>query len=167
VAREDDRLQEKLLDYIEDAHAMEQNVLRMLDSMISTTDDREIAEMLRHHKEETEQHEQRLSERLEDLGRDPSVLKDAPMIVGALAKSVADRVRSDTVAKNARDGFTTEHMEIASYELLERLAIRAGDLETVEVARMNRADEEAMAQRIASNWDKFLDLSLAEEGVRV
>jgi hypothetical protein len=54
----DDALQQKLIDYIEDAHAIEQNVSRMLDSMISTTDDPEITEMLRHHKEETERHEQ-------------------------------------------------------------------------------------------------------------
>jgi ferritin-like metal-binding protein YciE len=46
----DDKLREKLVEYIEDAHAMEQSVSRSLDSMISTTDDPEISDMLRHHK---------------------------------------------------------------------------------------------------------------------
>jgi ferritin-like metal-binding protein YciE len=40
----------KLVDYIEDTQALEQNVSRMLDSMISTTEDPETEEMLRHHK---------------------------------------------------------------------------------------------------------------------
>ncbi len=166
MAQEEDKLREKLLDYIEDAHAMEQSVSRMLDSMISTTDDDEILETLRHHKEETEAHEQRLRERLEALGRDTSARKEAQTLAATLAKGVADQVRGDKAGKNAWDGFTTEHMEIAAYELLERLAHRAGDAETAEVARTNRADEEAIAQKIASNWDKFLDLTLAEEGVR-
>jgi len=59
----DDKLREKLVDYVEDAHAMEQSVSRSLDSMISTTDDPDIVEMLRHHKHETEEHERRLRER--------------------------------------------------------------------------------------------------------
>ena len=64
----DDKLQQKLVDYIEDAHALEQNVSTMLDSMISTTDDPDIEEMLKHHKEETERQEARLRERLDALG---------------------------------------------------------------------------------------------------
>ena len=32
-------IEEKLVEYIDDAYAMEQNVLRMLDGMISTTDE--------------------------------------------------------------------------------------------------------------------------------
>ena len=161
----DSKLQQKLVDYVEDAHAMEQNVSRMLDSMITTTDDAEITEMLKHHQQETERHEQRLRERLDALGAGPSTRKQAQSIATALMKGAADQVRGDQAGKNARDGFTTEHMEIAAYQLLERLAERAGDPETAEVARQNRADDEAMAQKIDANWDRFLDLTLAENDI--
>ena len=145
---------------------MEQNVSMMLDSMMTTTDDPEITEMLKHHQEETERHEQRLRERLDALGAGTSTRKQAQTIATALMKGAADQVRGDQAGKNARDGFTTEHMEIAAYQLLERLAERAGDPQTAEVARQNRAEEEAMAQKIDANWDRFLDLTLAENDIR-
>src|SRR3712207_1223477 len=138
----------------------------MLDSMISTTEDPEIEEMLRHHKEETERQEQRLRERLDGLGAGTSTRKQAQTVAAALMKGAADQVRGDQAGKNARDGYTTEHMEIAAYQLLERLAEKAGDRETAEVARQSRAEEEEMARKIDSNWDRFLDLTLAEGGPR-
>ena len=162
----DEKLQQKLIDYVEDAHAMEQNVSRMLDSMMATTDDPEIEEMLGHHKEETERHEQRLRERLDALGAGTSTRKQAQTIATALMKGAADQVRGDQAGKNARDGYVSEHMEIAAYQLLERLAEKAGDTQTAEVARQNRADDEAMAQKIDSNWDKFLELTLVENDIR-
>jgi ferritin-like metal-binding protein YciE len=161
----DDKLQQKLIDYVEDAHAMEQSVSTMLNSMISTTDDPEIRSMLEHHKQETEEHERRLRERLDALGAGTSTRKQAQTIATALMKGVSDIARTDKPGKNARDGFVTEHMEIAAYELLERLAKKAGDQKTAEVARQNRADEQAMARKIDSNWDRFLELTLATPGV--
>jgi ferritin-like metal-binding protein YciE len=160
----DQKLQEKLVDYVEDAHAMEQNVSRMLDSMIATTDDPEIKEMLEDHKRQTEEHERRLRERLDAMGAGTSTIKEVGGIGAALFKGVGDMARADKHAKNARDGFVTEHMEIAAYELLERLAKRAGDEQTAEVARKNRSDEQVMAKKIHSNWDRFLDLTLATPG---
>ena len=160
----DDNLKQKLIDYVEDAHAMEQSVSTMLDSMISTTDDPEIRSMLEHHKQETEEHERRLRERLEALGAGTSARKQAQTIATALMKGVGDMARTDKPGKNARDGFVTEHMEIAAYQLLERLAKKAGDQQTAEVARQNRADEQAMARKIDSNWDRFLELTLATPG---
>jgi ferritin-like metal-binding protein YciE len=159
------QLTEKLGDYVEDAHAMESNVLQMLNSMIATTDDTTIRRELEQHKKQTERHQERLRERLEKMGRDTSMRKEAQTVVGALMKGVADQVRGDKPGKNARDGFVTEHMEIAAYELLERLAERAGDNQTAKVARQNKRDEEAMAKKIASKWDKFIDLTLEEEGI--
>src|SRR5829696_3478974 len=141
----DDRLEQKLVDYVEDAHAMERNVSTMLDSMISSTDEPKIKKLLEDHRRQTEEHERRLRERLDALGAGTSTIKEVGGLGAALFKGVGDMARTDKHAKNARDGFMTEHMEIASYELLERLAKKAGDQQTAEVARKNRADEQAMA----------------------
>jgi ferritin-like metal-binding protein YciE len=163
----DDKLKEKLADYVEDAHAMEQNDLKMIDSMISTTDDPQMKEMLEDHKRETKEHERRLRARLDALGRGTSARKQAQAVGAALLKGVGDAARGDKAGKNARDGYTAEHLEIAAYQLLERLAKKAGDTDTAEVARQNRADEEEMARRLDQSWDRALELTLEENGIRV
>src|ERR687894_2374016 len=101
-----DKLQEKLADYVEDAHAMEQNDLKMIDSMISTTDDSQMREMLEAHKRETEEHERRLRERLDAMGRGTSARKQAQAVGAALLKGVGDVARGDKAGKNLRDGYT-------------------------------------------------------------
>jgi ferritin-like metal-binding protein YciE len=159
------QLEEQLVQHIDEALAMEKNVLRMLDSLIGTTDDEEIKSDLRHHKLETEVHAERLEKRLTAHEASPSTTREAAGIMSALMKSVLDMVRGEKAGRNARDGYATEHLEIASYQLLERVAQAAGDEETAEVARQNRADEEAMAKKIDANWDKFAELSLKEAGI--
>ena len=155
---------EELIKHIDEAHAMEQNVLRMLDGMISTTDDPEILRELEHHKIETEGHAERMKQRLDAHGATPSMVRQAGGILGALMKMPLDMVRTEKAGRNARDGFTTEHMEIAAYELLKRVAQRAGDEETVTACDEIIAQEQAMADTIAANWDKFAELSLQEAG---
>lgn len=159
------KLNEKLVDYIEDNHAMERNVLKMLESQIATTSDEPILADLRHHHEETQRHIQKLETCLDAHGESRSPRKDAQALGGAFFKGLADSVRGDKAGKNARDAFVTEHLEIAAYELLERLADRAGDAQTAQVAREIRADEEAMASKIASTWDRVIDLTLAENDI--
>jgi len=159
------QLEAQLVKHIDEALAMEQNVLRMLDGMIETTEDEEIKGELRQHKLETEQHAERLEKRLAAHDASPSTVREAAGIMNALMKSVVDMVREEKAGRNARDGYATEHLEIASYQLLERVAKAAGDEETAEVARQNRADEEKMAKKIESNWDRFAELALKEAGV--
>jgi ferritin-like metal-binding protein YciE len=158
-------LEAQLVKHLDEALAMEQSVLRMLDSMVSTTSDDELKEELRQHKLETERQIDRLQRRLQAHDASPSMVREAAGFAEGLMKSIQDVVRGEKVARNARDGYATEHLEIASYQLLERVAERAGDTETAEVARQNRAEEEAMARRFEANWDKYASLALEEAGV--
>src|SRR4029453_544847 len=160
-------LDDQLVKRIDEAYAMEQNVLRMLDGMISTTDDPEILDALEHHRMQTQGHVDRMKARLEAHDAQPSGIKQVGGILQALARGPLDMVRGEKAGGNARDGFATEHMEIASYELLRRIAERAGDEETAQAATEIIAEEKAMADVISENWDKFAELSLREEGVTV
>ena len=158
-------LEQQLVKSIDEALAMENNVLRMLDGMIETTDDPEIKTLLERHRAETEAHATRMRKRLEAHGESPSTVREAGGVLGALMKNVVDMARGEKAGRDARDGYATEAMEIASYQLLERIAQKAGDEETAEAARLNRADEEKMASDIEGNWDRFAELSLKEEGI--
>jgi ferritin-like metal-binding protein YciE len=160
-------INEQLVKHIDEAMAMEESVKRLLDGMIQTTDDPQIIDLLEHHKLETEQHSQRLRRRLSAHGASPSLVREATGILGALAKLPLDLVRGEKAGRNARDAYATEHMEIAAYQLLERIAKKAGDEETADVARQNRSEDEAMVKRLDEHWDTFAELSLRQEGVTV
>lgn len=158
-------VKEQLVKHIDEAYAMEQNVLRMLDGMISTTDDPEIVRELEHHKIQTEGHAERMKERLSANGGTPSMVKELGGILGAMMKMPLDLARGEKAGRNARDGYATEHMEIAAYELLARIAERAGDQETVRACREIVEEEREMARTIEQSWDRFAELSLREAGV--
>jgi ferritin-like metal-binding protein YciE len=161
------QIKEQLIKHIDEAHAMEQNVLRMLDGMIATTDEPEILDALEHHKVQTQNHADRMAQRLEAHGTSPSAVKQLGGVLGALAKMPLDFVRGEKAGRNGRDAYATEHLEIASYELLRRIAEKAGDEETAAAAREIIEEERAMAELIEQHWGTFAELSLREEGITV
>ena len=61
---------------------------------------------------------------------------------------------SDTPGRLARDGYVQEHTEVATYELLRRVAERAGDAETAAVGRRILENERETAEKIAGRWDQ-------------
>jgi ferritin-like metal-binding protein YciE len=160
-----DERKELVVRRLEEAYAMEQQVERMLDSLIRTTAHPELKQDFEKHRAETEQHAQRLKERLDMYDADPSRLEDAGGVMAALMKGVADAARSDNDARNVRDAYMTEHMEIASYQLLERVARAAGDVETAGVARQNREEEQKLVNKIDLIWDQIAERALQEAGV--
>ena len=161
----DDKLRDKLVDYVQDAHAMELNVDLMLRSMLASTRDPATRRMLEMHRKETARHIDRMAKRLKALGAGASVRKTGQAITTALPKGFIDQVRGDKPGKIARDGYVTEALEIAAYSLLEALAMRCRDRATAAAARANRADELRMARRIEKTWARAVDETLEEAGL--
>ncbi len=100
-------------------------------------------------------------------GGKPSALKDAAMRLGALNWGTFFGAQVDTPAKLAGFAYAFEHLEVAAYELLGRVAARAGDRETRATADAILLEERAAAARIHALFDRALEASLYEAGVSI
>lgn len=162
-----DDLQTQLDKYLADAHAIEAQALELLEKGPQLASAGELATAFDDHRLETQQHQRLIEARLESRGDAPSNVKDAVLRLGALNWGGFFQAQPDTPAKLAAFAFAFEHLEIGSYELLRRVAARAGDEQTVRIADEILVQEITAADRIRSLFDVALDASLHEQGVAV
>ena len=154
--------EQKVTQYLEEAHASETGLVRTLQSQIAMTPDGRYRQGLERHLQETYDHAEKLERRIGELGEGAN-----PLLAGlgaveslsaqwmALAKAPFDLLRGsggeEKVLKNAKDSAAAEALEIATYTAIERLAESVGDGPTARLAASIRKDEQRM-----------LDLVLAE-----
>jgi ferritin-like metal-binding protein YciE len=150
--------------YLADAHAIEAQAIQLLERAPTIAGDAGLEALYAEHLDETRQQQRLVAERLQALGGSPSRLKDAAMRLGALNWALFFQSHPDTPGKLAAFAFAFEHLEIAGYELLSRVATRAEDEETARLAITIAAQERAAAARIAGTWDRAVDASLREVG---
>jgi ferritin-like metal-binding protein YciE len=153
-------LDEQLTKYVSDAHSIEEQALVQLRLAPRIAHDPALAAAFREHRAQTTEHELRMRERLEARGASPSRLKEAVMKAGGLGFALFASSQPDTPGKLVAHAYSYEHLELASYELLMRVAQRAGDERTAEAARDIRDQEAAMAQRLADGFDRAVEASL-------
>jgi ferritin-like metal-binding protein YciE len=158
-------LDEQLTKYLADAHAIEKQAEMLLSKGPDLAGDREIARAYESHLAETGGHLRRIEERLEARGGSASKLKDLAMKSGALNWGGFFAAQPDTPAKLAGFAYAFEHLEIASYELLRRVATRAGDEQTVQAATAILAEERAAADKLRSLFPQALEASLREQSL--
>src|SRR4051812_11127051 len=158
-----DDIQEQLVKYLTDAHSIEVQALVQMKAAPKLAGTEELARMYEEHERETQEHKRLIEERLEAHGASTSKLKDLAGAVGAVPFVLFAKVQPDTPGKLAAHALSYEHMELAAYELLMRIAARAGDTETVEVARRIRDQEQAMAERIEAHFDQTVEASLRDK----
>jgi ferritin-like metal-binding protein YciE len=104
--------------------------------------------------------------RLEAHNAGRSRFQNTAMRIGGLNIGAFLGAQPDTPAKLAGFAFAFEHLEIAAYELLSRVAQRAGDTETVATAKRIADEERGAAQRIVATWDAAIDAALEKVGAR-
>ncbi len=155
-------LDEQLTSYLTDAHSIEEQALQQLRSAPDVAGDPELAAAFRDHLLETERHERLVRELLRGRGARPSVLKDLAMRAGGAGFLLFARAQPDTPGKLTAHAFSYEHLEVAAYELLLRVAERAGDGDTVEAARGIRDEERRMGERLAGLFDRSVEASLRD-----
>jgi ferritin-like metal-binding protein YciE len=167
MASIDEELRKKLITYLEDAYALENEIVRALDGHIKDAAKYpDVQQMIQQHLDETKQHRQRMEQCLDAYGEKPSAIKSAgTSVLGGLMGAMSG-ARTDTLAKNARDEYVTEHMEIAGYEMLITTAAAAGDQQTVQVCEANLRDEVRMAKLLEQNMPRFVLLGYQEDGIQ-
>jgi ferritin-like metal-binding protein YciE len=89
-------------------------------------------------------------------------MKDTLMKVGGKGFLAFAHAQPDTPGKLTARAFSYEHLEVAAYDLLARVAEQAGDEEVEQVARQIRAEEQQMADRLAGAFDRAVAASLRE-----
>jgi len=139
--------QENLLDWLRDAHAMEQQAEKMLKAQSERLENYpQLKARIDEHIEETLGQQQLIDECLTRLGGSASTLKDVGGKLMAFGQAVGGSLMSDEVIKGAMAGYVFENMEVASYTVLIAAAKAAGDAETQAACEKILPQEAAMAQ---------------------
>ncbi|HEY3772440.1 MAG TPA: DUF892 family protein [Solirubrobacteraceae bacterium] len=161
-ALDPDDMDKQLGKYLADAHAIEAQAESLLRRAPEMAGAEELSTVFEEHLEETRHHTELVESCLGSRQESPSAIKDAALRLGALNLGMFLGSQQDTPAKLAGFAYAFEHLEIAAYELLERVARRVGDPGTVGAVTEILPQERAAAERIRGLFDEALQASLEQ-----
>ncbi|MHA6492776.1 ferritin-like domain-containing protein [Pseudomonas borbori] len=153
---------ENLLDWLRDAHAMEQQAEKMLKAQAERIEHYPaLKTRIEQHIEETYGQQKLLDECIARLGSSPSTIKDMSAKLMAFGQAVGGSMMSDEVVKGAMSGYVFENVEIAAYTVLIAAAKSAGDSKTQAVCEQILAQEIAMADWLRDHLPELTEAFLA------
>ena len=162
-----------LVQYLTEAHAMEEALVTTLRAHIAMTPAGGYRDLLARHLGETQQHAGGIERRLAELDASHGIvaagLSLAQTAIGqalALAKGPIDMIRGksgeEKLLKNAKDECATEALEIATYDAIHTLARAIGDDKTARLALRNRQQEERMLEELRKHIVSLTHASVLE-----
>jgi ferritin-like metal-binding protein YciE len=157
-----DDIQKELVKYLRDAHALEAQALQLLETGPRIAEFSALADIFREHFDQTREHQRLVDERLDAHDARPARVHAGAMRAGALNVGTFFKAQPDTPTKLAGFAYAFEALETGAYELLTRIARRAGDDETAAIAERIVGEERATGERVAATWDEAAELALHE-----
>jgi ferritin-like metal-binding protein YciE len=155
-------IQDQLLDWLRDAHAMEVQAETMLKGQAARVQHYpKLKARIEQHLEETREQARLVAQCIEQLGGSPSTLKDASGRMSALGQAFAGMMADDEVVKGSMFSYAFEHMEIAAYRILIATAHAAGEAQIKGVCERILPEEEAMAAWIEQHAGELVQQYLA------
>jgi ferritin-like metal-binding protein YciE len=150
----------RLVTYLIDAHALEVQEETLLERAIELGGDPLLSRAYADHLDETRDHRAALEELLDGRDASRSRVKDAALAAGARNLGRFFESQADTPGKLAAFVYAFEHLEIAGYEQLRRVAEAARDDEAAAAARRILGDERAAAETLVGLFEVAVDASL-------
>jgi ferritin-like metal-binding protein YciE len=136
-----------LIGWLKDAHTMETRSLPILRRRVG---DEPLAvdtrARLESHLRETEQHAERLRQALRALGSAPPHALSSSEPIVRVIQDITSRVFSDRLVISTIADLAAEQFEVAAYTALIAAAEHAGEPEVARLCRLNRSEDEDMAE---------------------
>jgi hypothetical protein len=153
---------EKITQYLTDARNMEATLRRLLQAHMAVTPEGDYRELVRRHLGETERRIDRIDRRLDDTEKRAARRSPGQAATGALhsvvgqalglSKGPLDLVRGgspeEKLLRNAKVVFAAESLGGVTYDALEAVSRRGGDVETATLAVELREAAEQLANEL-------------------
>ncbi|AMV03138.1 ferritin-like domain-containing protein [Xanthomonas citri] len=156
--------QENLMDWLRDAHAMEQQAEQMLKAQAARIEHYpQLKARIEQHLEETLGQQRLVESCIERLGGSPSIIKDAMGKMAAFGQAMGGMTTSDEIVKGAMASYVFENLEVATYTALLGAAKTVGDTETQRVCEQILPQEQAMADWLLAHLPELTEEFLVRD----
>ncbi len=155
---------EHLLNHLRDMQAIEFHAQRQLGRLAERAQDEDLEGICGQHQEQAREHEERVKQLVEAQGHQPSALEDKTLRGGAIGLRQLADIAPDTPPRVVIQVFGLEQLEIAGFELLQRIAERDDDHDAGNVAREILEAKRQGAEQVQQRFDRAGELLLEQQG---
>jgi ferritin-like metal-binding protein YciE len=161
--------QETLIAWLNDAYAMENNLIQTLENHAKDAKDHpQMRAKIEEHLQATRRHADMVKGCVERLGSSTSAIKTGISHLVSAVQGIGTGAASDELVKNTLSDYAAEYFEIACYTSLITAAQSLGETEVARICQQILRDEQDMArwleQQIPTVTQEFLNIQAREHG---